>query len=342
MRRAVTIAEVVNVPIADIEVGPRRRQSLGQLDRLARAIEAHGLLHPILLRGTRLIAGERRLRACERLGWKSIPAKQVQERSLTDEDLRAIEVIENTARENLTDYATSKQRLAEIRQAEADLKAKAARDLSSKSDEKSSTKRKRGRPKKSNARSAVAAETGVSKTEQQRVERHVELAERYPFMQRGGWLRHHVLDAGDQLEQLPEAQRSPIAALLDQDGIPPKDAIRYLHNAATFSNAAREQMIQLSRSDDEHERGTALTNIANVPPPVDPGLTLLTDAEKKLRDASRECRHAEFQPRIATLANEASELLGSFKEANRHDRKERQLVSVAATDRTARGAAGSV
>ena len=30
-----------------------------------------------------------------------------------------------------------------------------------------------------------------------RVERHVRLAEQYPFMQREGWLRHHVLDAGD-------------------------------------------------------------------------------------------------------------------------------------------------
>jgi hypothetical protein len=108
-------------------------------------------------------------------------------------DPGAIELDENTHRENLTDYATSKARLAEIRQAEADLKAKnAARELFT----PAVKNRKRGRPKKPTSKRAVTEVTGVSDTGQRNIERHVEIAERFPFMQRAGWGQHHVLEAG--------------------------------------------------------------------------------------------------------------------------------------------------
>ena len=49
------------------------RKSLGDIDSLARSIEEVGLLHPIVVRPDgRLIAGERRLAACKKLGWKSV------------------------------------------------------------------------------------------------------------------------------------------------------------------------------------------------------------------------------------------------------------------------------
>src|SRR5690349_9508161 len=129
-----------------------------------------------------------------------------------DDELRGIELDENTMREGLTDFEADKARLAQIRQAEADLKAKAAAaaELRSKVERKSPTAKKRGRPARADSQRAVERETGISQTEQIRIERHVELGERYPFMQRPGWIRTNTLDAGDRLEALPAGERSAI------------------------------------------------------------------------------------------------------------------------------------
>ncbi|WP_457298656.1 ParB N-terminal domain-containing protein [Phyllobacterium sp. P5_D12] len=60
--------------IADIIVGPRLRRDLGDIAGLAASIEALGLLQPIVVTpGNELIAGHRRLLACHRLGWTTIP-----------------------------------------------------------------------------------------------------------------------------------------------------------------------------------------------------------------------------------------------------------------------------
>jgi len=60
----------VRLPINQIRVGHRVRKDLGDLKGLAQSIEAVGLLHPIVVAtGGKLIAGERRLKACRMLGW---------------------------------------------------------------------------------------------------------------------------------------------------------------------------------------------------------------------------------------------------------------------------------
>jgi hypothetical protein len=60
--------------ISDIRKGFRHRRDLGDIDELAASIAELGLLHPIVIRSDgRLIAGERRLAACKRLGWKKVP-----------------------------------------------------------------------------------------------------------------------------------------------------------------------------------------------------------------------------------------------------------------------------
>jgi ParB-like chromosome segregation protein Spo0J len=62
------------VPIASIRVGERYRKHMGNLQALAASIDKEGLLHPLVInQEKRLIAGERRLRACrDILGWKEI------------------------------------------------------------------------------------------------------------------------------------------------------------------------------------------------------------------------------------------------------------------------------
>lgn len=54
------------------------RKDLGDLKGLAQSIQAVGLLHPIVVAtGGKLIAGERRLKACRMLGWDKVPVTKI-------------------------------------------------------------------------------------------------------------------------------------------------------------------------------------------------------------------------------------------------------------------------
>jgi ParB family chromosome partitioning protein len=81
-----------------IQIGRRFRKDLGDLDALAASIKDVGLLHPIVITPDRhLIAGQRRLAACKRLGWPDVPTTVV--------DLDQIilgEFAENEYRKDLT------------------------------------------------------------------------------------------------------------------------------------------------------------------------------------------------------------------------------------------------
>jgi N6-adenosine-specific RNA methylase IME4 len=69
---------MAKLPISKVRVRSRYRKNLGDIASLAANIKELGLLHPIVVRpGGRLIAGERRLAACKRLGWKSVPVTYV-------------------------------------------------------------------------------------------------------------------------------------------------------------------------------------------------------------------------------------------------------------------------
>jgi len=60
--------------VQDVIVADRHRRDLGDIDGLARSIQAVGLLHPIVVRPDRtLIVGQRRLEAVKRLGWGKVP-----------------------------------------------------------------------------------------------------------------------------------------------------------------------------------------------------------------------------------------------------------------------------
>lgn len=60
--------------IDDIQVIDRHRKDLGDIEALARSIDEVELLQPIVVtREGRLVAGQRRLEACKRLGWDAVP-----------------------------------------------------------------------------------------------------------------------------------------------------------------------------------------------------------------------------------------------------------------------------
>ena len=65
-------------PIDSITIGKRHRRELGNLDSLAESIAELGLLHPVVIKPDgQLVAGERRLRACQAIGWKAISVRIV-------------------------------------------------------------------------------------------------------------------------------------------------------------------------------------------------------------------------------------------------------------------------
>jgi ParB-like chromosome segregation protein Spo0J len=89
------------VAIDSVRVDGRYRKDFGDIDALARDIEANGLIHPIALTtDCRLIAGERRLRAVRSLGWARVPVRYLENVTDAAAMLRA-ERSENTCRKDM-------------------------------------------------------------------------------------------------------------------------------------------------------------------------------------------------------------------------------------------------
>jgi N6-adenosine-specific RNA methylase IME4 len=64
--------------LSEIKIGKRHRRDMGDIDALAQSIDEVGLLHPVVVDPDgRLIAGERRIAACKKLGWVKIPTTPI-------------------------------------------------------------------------------------------------------------------------------------------------------------------------------------------------------------------------------------------------------------------------
>jgi ParB family chromosome partitioning protein len=91
----------MQIPIQEIVVKKRIRQDLGDLSKLMESIKTYGQMNPVLINGKReLIAGQRRLEAIKRLGWRNIEVHIVDPSSETD--ALEMEIDENLHRRNLS------------------------------------------------------------------------------------------------------------------------------------------------------------------------------------------------------------------------------------------------
>jgi ParB family transcriptional regulator, chromosome partitioning protein len=113
---------------------PRSQITEADLIELTASIEASGLLQPVIVRPRdgkyELIAGERRWRAVQRLGWAKIPAVV---RDVDDQTLLTLALIENLQRNDLSaiDEATGYHRLGEeFELAQAEIARLVGRDRS--------------------------------------------------------------------------------------------------------------------------------------------------------------------------------------------------------------------
>ena len=137
---------LVELAIADIRPNPyqpRRDVDAAALEELTASIRKAGLLQPVVVRqapagggggggngGYELIAGERRLRACQALGWEKIPAVK---REVDDRTVLTLALVENLQRDDLSpvDEARGYERLiAEFNLTQQDVADAVGRDRS--------------------------------------------------------------------------------------------------------------------------------------------------------------------------------------------------------------------
>jgi len=91
----------MQVPVKDIKVRKRIRRELVDIEALTDSLRRYGQISPIVIsKKNLLIAGERRLEAAKRLGWRTINAV-ISERSGELERLE-LEVEENMQRRDFT------------------------------------------------------------------------------------------------------------------------------------------------------------------------------------------------------------------------------------------------
>ncbi len=103
---AAPVGDVRSVVIGSIfpnPLQPRRDFPEAEIEELTSSIRENGLLQPLLVRPAgrgkyELVAGERRLRSIQRLGWQEVP---VVVREVEDEALLVLALVENLQREEL-------------------------------------------------------------------------------------------------------------------------------------------------------------------------------------------------------------------------------------------------
>ena len=159
-----------SLPIDSIIIGERHRRDLGDIAELAASIAEVGLLQPIAVTfDGHLIAGERRLRAVELLGWKTIPYTPI---PINLGQIVRGEFAENTCRKDFTlsEAVAIKRALEPLERAKAKERMVAAHASPEKFSEQA----------KGNALDKVATVAGMHRTTLAKAEAVVDAAEAEP------------------------------------------------------------------------------------------------------------------------------------------------------------------
>jgi ParB family transcriptional regulator, chromosome partitioning protein len=97
-----TIVEVKLSELRPNPYQPRKQFDVEAIEELKESIAIHGIIQPLIvrksIRGYEIVAGERRFRASKEAGLETVPAVV---KSLTENQMREIALIENLQRENL-------------------------------------------------------------------------------------------------------------------------------------------------------------------------------------------------------------------------------------------------
>ena len=307
----VTKVPVEAIPVDKIVEGVRRRKIVGQIDRLAKSIAEDGLMNPILVTDELvLIAGLRRLRAVQSLGWKTVPGRKVA--GLTPEELRQLELDENTHRLGYEPSETTRERSREMAlEEERRREEKQAPGVSSDDPTKLSKRgRAEGRPPKPGSVRAKAAAVGVHPSTAADIDKAAALAEQFPCVAGDGWSRANTLEAGTALATAHEGGFGPAAERLIEDQ-PPAKATAILTKLATIPAKPRAELVHMVESRDEAQIANVRTVLTtgNVIPP-----DILHRWKKDVVEPA--ARHAQsITRRYPKLAKKLQELVGKMHDA---------------------------
>lgn len=104
--------KILEVPLEEVVSNPwqpRTHFDRDKLEELAESIKQHGILQPLVVskenKGYQLIAGERRYKAAEMLGLKTVP---IIVKDVSDRDKLELSIIENIQRRDLNPIETAK------------------------------------------------------------------------------------------------------------------------------------------------------------------------------------------------------------------------------------------
>lgn len=189
----------MNLKISEIKIGQRVRDEFGDMESLAESIKEHGLLHPIVVDSDyNLIAGCRRLLACERLGRREIEVKMLSD--VSEKELRILELEENIQRKDLTALERSKNlvELAELKEQELKKNEYFAE----------SAKKSRGQPPKINGLKQVSQEIGVPIKTLHDAKQHVKAVEEFPPLE--NLPKHEAIETAKELRQAPPEEQEKI------------------------------------------------------------------------------------------------------------------------------------
>ena len=96
------------IDVDAIDTSDRKRQDYGDITKLAESISEHGLIHPPTVNQPdpskdtyKLLAGGRRMKAIQELGWKAVPCN-IYVGVMDNKRMRAVELEENIRRKNLS------------------------------------------------------------------------------------------------------------------------------------------------------------------------------------------------------------------------------------------------
>jgi ParB-like chromosome segregation protein Spo0J len=291
------------LPISKIHVGARRRGKLGSLVGLKTSLQRVGQIHPITVRLNgevfELVAGERRLRAAEALGWKKIRTRVG---IFSDDQLREIELDENTVRLDLTDLEASKARLRQIQAAEREAEDEARQDAAPDS-----------RYQKRGSREA-SRRTGLSEREVRRTKKHVAAADEHPVFQRPAWKRSQVLAAQEALEVLPKRDHVVALEMVSEPYVDPKTAVTMLETLAEKPATERAVIVTLYRSGDPEQRSLAKTRAAKLPPLPDPRHSQTREMQRLVKNCIR-LKADDLRGAYEFVADEIEKILGELDDA---------------------------
>jgi hypothetical protein len=272
-RARLRIAEVIRdvtpvgdavLPIEAIIIGDGLRQDLGDIDELAESVRRFGLIQPLVVDGdNRLVAGERRLAAVQRLGWAAVPVRQYA--ALTPRERLDIAVEENERRKGLSEIERSRA-IARMAHLARQVAAEEAHEAAA-SDELrvTMTRNSVGRPPTPGSLRDLEQRLHIDEATIRRAEQHVHAVAQYP-----------------ELAPLPQFRVFSVANLLDE--LPAEDRRPWLEQIAATPNRGHEsdlvRAIQETKAQNRRRRRVRETAPA-APPPAPTAAE--TEAEEEAR-----------------------------------------------------------